>query len=293
MTAFSINELERALAGGQPLTDDQGRALLAMPDLVRVGTVASDTRDRRRGRDVTYVRVFETQGPLPDAWPAGAGEIRLTGRPPSAEAAVARAFAAVERAGVVPVTAWSLADLVSLGGSDDGIVSLVRGLCEAGIAAVAETLFDTVDITSIHRVIDAGLPVPVIGFERRPADPVAALRRIHDLQRATGAVRAVAPLPRQAPAEHPSTGYDDVRLVALARVLLDNVGDIQVDWQAHGPKLAQVALLFGASDFDRVSPGDEAPLGHRRAPLEEVRRNIEAASLTPVARNARFERIGA
>jgi 2-iminoacetate synthase ThiH len=66
---------------------------------------------------------------------------------------------------------------------------------------------------------------------------------------------------------------------------------IQVDWARHGPKLAQVALLFGASDLDRVSPSDAAPLGHRRAPLEEVERNIRAAFLQPVERDGRFERV--
>jgi hypothetical protein len=42
-----------------------------------------------------------------------------------------------------------------------------------------------------------------------------------------------------------------------------------------------------------VPATDDAPLGPRRAPLEEVRRNIVAASLTPVARTARFEPVPA
>jgi 2-iminoacetate synthase ThiH len=82
-----------------------------------------------------------------------------------------------------------------------------------------------------------------------------------------------------------------VKLVALARVMLDNVAAIQVDWVRHGPKLAQVALLFGASDLDRVSPSDDSPLGHRRAPLEEVQRNITAAFLRPIERDGRFEKV--
>jgi 2-iminoacetate synthase ThiH len=63
---------------------------------------------------------------------------------------------------------------------------------------------------------------------------------------------------------------------------------VQVDWQRYGPKLAQVALTFGADDLDNVSPSDEAPDGRRRAALEEVRRNIEAAGLTPAERDGRF-----
>jgi 2-iminoacetate synthase ThiH len=56
----------------------------------------------------------------------------------------------------------------------------------------------------------------------------------------------------------------------------------------HGPKPAQVALLFGANDVDDVSVDDAGSTGPRRAPLEEIRRNIEAASQEPVERDGRF-----
>jgi aminodeoxyfutalosine synthase len=91
----------------------------------------------------------------------------------------------------------------------------------------------------------------------------------------------------------PSTGYDDTKLVALAALLVDGVDRVQVDWRQHGAKLSQVALVFGANDLDGVPVSDDAPLGPRRAPLEEVRRNILAASLTPVARTGRFEPVPA
>ena len=140
-------------------------------------------------------------------------------------------------------------------------------------------------------MVDAGLGVPVVGVHDAPANPVVFLRRVALLQKATKAFRAVAPLPRRASAEAPSTGYDDVKLIALAALLADGVGRVQVDWRQHGAKLSQVALLFGANDVDHVPATDDAPLGPRRAPLEEVRRNIVAASLTPVARTARFEAV--
>jgi 2-iminoacetate synthase ThiH len=63
---------------------------------------------------------------------------------------------------------------------------------------------------------------------------------------------------------------------------------VQVDWLRYGPKLAQVALTFGADDVDNVSTSDDAPEGRRRAPLDEVRRNIEAAGFTPAKRDGRF-----
>ena len=82
----------------------------------------------------------------------------------------------------------------------------------------------------------------------------------------------------------PTTGYEDVKMVAIARLAAPNIPSIQVDWRRYGPKLAQVALTFGADDIDGVSPSDEAPEGRRRAPLEEIRRNIEAAGFEPVER---------
>ena len=86
----------------------------------------------------------------------------------------------------------------------------------------------------------------------------------------------------------PTTGYDDVKTVAIARLAAPNIPTIQVDWLRYGPKLAQVALTFGADDLDGVTPSDDAPEGRRRAPLEEVRRNIEAAGFMPAERDGRF-----
>ena len=87
----------------------------------------------------------------------------------------------------------------------------------------------------------------------------------------------------------PTSGYDDVKRVALARIIVDNVPSIQVDWALYGPKLAQVALTVGADDVDGVSADDDMAQGRRRAPLEEIRRNIVAAGQQPVERNGRFD----
>ena len=72
--------------------------------------------------------------------------------------------------------------------------------------------------------------------------------------------------------------------VALARLVLPSVKTIQVDWAQYGPKLAQVALTFGANELDRVSTVDDESLGRRRTSVEDVKRNIAAAGFTPVER---------
>jgi aminodeoxyfutalosine synthase len=86
----------------------------------------------------------------------------------------------------------------------------------------------------------------------------------------------------------PTTGYEDVKMIAVARLAAPDVPHVQVDWVRYGPKLAQVALTFGADDLDGVSASDDAPEGRRRAPLEEIRRNIQAAGFEPVERDGRF-----
>ena len=108
---------------------------------------------------------------------------------------------------------------------------------------------------------------------------------------ASWGVRTVTgPLPRRISLELPTTGYEDVKLVALARLLVTNIDSIQVDWPLYGPKLAQVALTMGADDVDGIAAVDPGTLGARRAPLEEILRNIRAAGLEPVERDARFAR---
>jgi 2-iminoacetate synthase ThiH len=77
-------------------------------------------------------------------------------------------------------------------------------------------------------------------------------------------------------------------MVAIARLAAPNIASIQVDWQRYGPKLAQVALTFGADDLYGVSASDEAPEGRRRAPIEEITRNVEAAGFEAVQRDGRF-----
>ena len=103
------------------------------------------------------------------------------------------------------------------------------------------------------------------------------LVRAAELQDRHAVIQAIDPLPSSLHAFRPTTGYEDVKMVALARLAAPNIPSIQVDWPRYGPKLAQVALTFGADDFDGVPASDDAPDGRRRAPLEEIRRNIEAA----------------
>jgi aminodeoxyfutalosine synthase len=138
----------------------------------------------------------------------------------------------------------------------------------------------------------AGLTLGRVTVHRLPGpDMIPLLKAVVALQRDVAVIRAFAPLPRTMNPAVPTTGYDDVKRIALARLVADSVPSIQVDWSLYGPKLAQVALTVGADDVDGVSAEDDETLGRRRAPLEEIRRNILAAGQDPVERNGRFDRI--
>jgi 2-iminoacetate synthase ThiH len=301
----SLFDLASRVAAGRQLADEDARQLAATTDLATVGIVAAEARRVHGGDSVTFVRVaeFACGETLPDAgFPAAAGEVRITGVPPSVDEAVATVRACVSAGAAVAgrvITGFALADLWTLaGGNAAALRDLASALRDAGLSAVSDVALDLDGRLSwpqieeaLAVVTTAGLAAPVGRWDTTPADPVAALKAVRELQAKTRAFQAFAPLPRTAETEPPQTGYDGVKLVALARVMLDNVPAIQVDWIRHGPKLAQVALLFGASDLDRVSPSDDSPLGHRRAPLEEVQRNITAAFLKPLERDGRFEKV--
>jgi aminodeoxyfutalosine synthase len=279
--------------GSAPVTIEDARALWKTTDLVSIGIMADEARRKRHGDRVTYLRVHDlalldaAAAPLPE----GAGEIRLTGSAPSALAdAVAVVQPVVARAAGTPVSAFELGDLEQVTGGGVALVEYLRGLADAGLAGLAEVRLDR--LGDGRRALDAlaaaGLRSLRFTIDQVPVDVPALLHELRQLQRHTGAMHSFAPLPRQQDASMPTTGYQDVKAVALARLVLDNVTSVQVDWSSHGPKLAQVALLFGADDIDGVAIADEASQGRRRAPREEVRRNVEAASFRPVERDGRF-----
>jgi aminodeoxyfutalosine synthase len=292
------------MEGMTAMSLDEAQAILADRNLIAVGARGDDERRRRHGRRTTFVRVFDVHaealrladarsGQAAELLPPGAapGEIRVTGKPASVDAAVAAVKAALALAGSTPVTAYSLADLLELaGGTLPALTDLAGRLAAAGLAMVAEAPLDLLPdaAAAIRAARDGGLQVPRLTVHHLASGGdlrLVALAR--DVQSSIGGVRAFAPLPRVSAVAQPSTGYDDVKQIAVARLLVDNIDSIQVDWALYGPKLAQVALTMGADDVDAVSPL-EGDLGRRRSPIEEIRGNIQAAGLEPVERDGAY-----
>ena len=282
MTAAAVNETEAL-------------AILAEPNVIAVGARGDEERRRRHGVKTTFVRVFEIHvEAVPASLPSGAsaGEIRLMGKPASVAAAVAAVKAVRALAGTIPLTAFSLADLSDLvDGSAASLTDLAGRLAAAGLEIVAEAPVDALvdPVGAVRAVRDGGLQVPRLTVrEMAEDDRVRLVSLARDIQSAVGGVRAFAPLPRITSVAQPTTGYDDVKVIAMSRLLAGNIDSIQVDWPLYGPKLAQVALTMGADDVDGVS-ALEGDLGRRRSPIEEIRGNIVAAGLQPVERDGLFE----
>ena len=273
---------------------DRIASLAATHDIISLGMMADEERRRRHGTRTTFVRVADVVHNL-QSWPPGAGEVRIVGAPSSRKAAVDRVRQVSSLANGTPVSAFSLADLERLA-AGEGLTlrSLLEDLRAAGLELVADAPFDLLQDArrSVEEVNIAGLSLARLTIHQLSSPDVASLfERVAELQHRVAVIRAFAPLPRKMNPAVPTTGYDDVKRVALARLIVDNVPSIQVDWSLYGPKLAQIALTVGADDVDAVSPEDETGEGRRRAPLEEIRRNIRAAGQEPVERNGRFELI--
>ena len=279
-----------------PATQADLASLASSHDIIAIGMMADEARRRRHGAVTTFVRVAEVAAEpgAPVVVPPAAGEVRIAGVPADSSAAAARIKEVVAASHSVPVSGFSLADLEQLAGRERVTLrALLEQLRAAGLELVAEAPFDQLRDRrrSIEEVNIAGLGLARLTIHQLPSSEVPELMNdVSMLQQDVGVIRAFAPLPRRVNAAVPTTGYDDVKRVALARLFVENIPSIQVDWALYGPKLAQVALTVGANDVDGVSAADDAGTGPRRAPLEEIRRNIQAAGLEPIERDGRFDR---
>jgi len=293
---MTVSDLETIVAGGHALTRAQAERVLASADLISIGLLGEAARKARSGDLVTFGRVAVVEGePSADAV-GDAGEVRLAGRPRSIEDARQQTRAAAALVGDTPLTGFSLADLVALVDRDlTALTSLAGALLQDGLTAVTEIPMDAFAsaedaIGAVEAVRHAGLGAWRVTVHRAPIDDrLDLIERVGRLQQATHAVRAFAPLPRLDPPDEPSTGYDDVRTVAVARLMAADIPVIQVDWPLYGPKLAQVAIAFGAGDIDGVAPIDVTSHGPRRAAKADIERQIRAASAVPAERNGCYE----
>lgn len=285
----TLEALADRVAREGALAIDDAPVVLGAHDLITIGMMADEVRRRRHGTRTTFLRVFEMHvGAVPATAPpnVSAGEYRIVGVPSSIDAACAAVEAARRIADAMYLTGFALHEIARIEPSARAFDRLKA----AGLDGIAETVVDEAAVPEpgIDRARAAGLVVERLTVHAVPEDPVGMLGRALALQRTSGGFRAFAPLSRKASVAAPTTGYDDLKLVALARLVVADVPSIQVDWPLYGPKLAQVALTAGADDVDGVAGAESGVLGARRSALEEIKGNIKAAGLQAVERDGRF-----
>ena len=129
-------------------------------------------------------------------------------------------------------------------------------------------------------------------------DRVDHLIKLREVQDETGGFQtfiALAFHPENTPLDHlpVTTGLTDIRQVAVSRLLLDNFPHIKAYWQMLTPKIAQIALRFGADDIDGTvveekiyhDAGATTPQGMTR---KELSRLITEAGRIPVERDTLY-----
>jgi aminodeoxyfutalosine synthase len=125
--------------------------------------------------------------------------------------------------------------------------------------------------------------------------------RLRDLQDETGGFQVFIPLAfhnegnrmKNLPAP---TAVDDLRVIAVSRLMLDSILHIKAYWVMLGIKTAQTALLYGASDIDGTvteekiyhMAGSDSP---NALTLSDIRHLIESAGMVPQERTTTYSEV--
>jgi aminodeoxyfutalosine synthase len=291
----TLEELTKKVDAGERLSEQDAVELASSRDIITLGMLSTTVRRRLHSNEVTYVRVadlkLDGEAELNvDSKADAAGEVRIFQTPHTLDAAVTIVEKARNTAGATPLSAFCLYELGKL---PEGLPVVLPALKKAGLNTITQAPIDRLrdPERALESLADAGLELARLTInetlEREWSD---VCREVASLQTRLKSIRAFAPLARKMDAAQPTTGYEDVKRVAIARVVADNIDSIQVDWALYGPKLAQVALTFGADDIDSVAAHDDDARGLRRSPVEEIRRSIHAAGFEPIERDGKFGR---
>lgn len=178
-----------------------------------------------------------------------------------------KALTAVEIAHLARIEKMSWSEVLSAL-REAGLDTLPGGGAETFSAAVREQIADKklggADYIGVHRAAHAlGIRsncTMLYGHVETLEDRVEHLQMLRELQDETGGFLAYIPL-----AYHPddnelgkqldrqgrgTTGYDDLRMLAVGRLFLDNFDHIKSHWIMVTPSLSQVSLAFGVNDLE-------------------------------------------
>ena len=122
-------------------------------------------------------------------------------------------------------------------------------------------------------------------------DRIEHLSRIRQLQDKTGGFTAFIPWPFQpgntSISRSGTSGFEYLKILAVSRIFLDNLINIQASWVTQGDKVVQIALHFGGNDLGStmIEENVVAAAGVSfRLPESELIKIIEGAGFRPARR---------
>ncbi len=132
----------------------------------------------------------------------------------------------------------------------------------------------------------------MFGHVETPAQRLEHMFAVREVQDRTGGFTAFIPWtfqPENTAIDcRPATSTEYLRTLALARLVLDNVSNIQASWVTMGPDVAQVSLFYGANDFGStmIEENVVAAAGvHFRLAEANIQSLITSAGFEPRRRN--------
>ncbi|MEZ0095641.1 cyclic dehypoxanthinyl futalosine synthase [Streptacidiphilus sp. EB129] len=139
----------------------------------------------------------------------------------------------------------------------------------------------------------------LMGTGETNEERIEHLRMVRDVQDRTGGFRAFIPYTYQPENNHlkgrtQATSLEYLRLIAVARLFLDNVAHIQGSWLTTGKELGQLTLHYGADDLGSVMLEENvvSSAGARhRSNLLELIQLIRAADRVPAQRSTTYEHL--
>lgn len=181
---------------------------------------------------------------------------------------IKKRFPAIQNHSLSPAEIVSIAECSGLG-TDETVARLKAAGLDSIPGGGAEILVDEVrgsiapNKIGWRRWADVmltaarlGMPTTatmMFGSREKPADIVEHLFRVRELQDDGGSFTAFIPWTYQPGNTElggtTATGVEYLQVLALSRIVLDNIPNIQASWVTQGAKMAQVALFFGANDL--------------------------------------------
>jgi len=183
------------------------------------------------------------------------------------------------------------------GGGAEILVDRVRRLLNCHSKASADEWIDV--MRHAHRAGLRTTATMMYGSVETLDERIEHLLRLRELQDETGGFTAFITWSYQP--EHTelggteATGVEYLRTLAIARLVLDNVDNLQASWVTQGGKVGQLSLAYGANDMGSVMIEENVvrAAGASYCMDEvEIVRNIENAGFVARRRNMHYEILG-